>query len=60
MGGGRRSFIPKNELDPEAGDNSDQGRLDGRNLINVSLGGSRGAGGRGSRHPENAPHNIIY
>ena len=36
LGGGRRSFIPKDELDPEAGVNSYQGRLDGRNLINVS------------------------
>ena len=36
LGGGRRSFIPKDEMDPEAGNNYYQGRLDGRNLINVS------------------------
>ena len=37
LGGGRRSFIPKDEMDPETGYNSYQGRLDGRNLINVSV-----------------------
>ena len=38
-------------MDPEAGDNSDQGRLDGRNLINVSLGGSRAGMGAGDPGP---------
>ena len=60
LGGGRRSFIPKDEMDPETGDNSDQGRLDGRNLINVSLGGSRAGEIRGPDTPGNLPYNIIY
>ena len=35
MGGGRRTFIPKTEVDHETNETSDKGRLDGRNLINV-------------------------
>lgn len=34
MGGGRRVFLSKDDLDPETGEKSTKGRLDGRNLIN--------------------------
>ena len=33
MGGGRRTFLRADELDPETNSNSSDGRLDGRNLI---------------------------
>lgn len=37
MGGGRRYFLPADATDPEHGSNSAHGRLDGRNLIDVSV-----------------------
>lgn len=37
MGGGRRVFLSKDDLDPETGEKSTKGRLDGRNLVNVKL-----------------------
>ena len=36
MGGGRRWFLPADATDPERGHNTAHGRLDGRNLIDVS------------------------
>ena len=36
MGGGRRWFLPADATDPERGSNTAHGRLDGRNLIDVS------------------------
>lgn len=37
MGGGRRFFLPADATDPERGSNTAHGRLDGRNLIDVSI-----------------------
>ena len=37
MGGGRRTFLRKDDIDPETHDVSAEGRLDGRNLINVTF-----------------------
>ena len=38
MGGGRRTFLPQNETDPETHEvDSKNGRLDGRNLVNVRI-----------------------
>ena len=35
MGGGRRTFLTKDDLDPETNAVDSKGRLDGRNLITV-------------------------
>ena len=37
MGGGRRTFLSKDDLDPETNAVDSNGRLDGRNLITVII-----------------------